>query len=210
MIREKHYGIGINDADWPLYTYEIVGNKKKRIGICPFYMRWVTVLSRCYSPKELKRNPSYLGCGVCDEWRYLSNFRSWMETQDWEGNQLDKDLLVRGNKTYSPETCIFVSQDINKFLTDRANARGAFPIGVYFEKDSGKYKAQGSGGVGKRINLGRFGTPEEAHKAWLTFKLEQAYVLAERQSDERVAKALIDRYENYVMTFSITEDTAND
>lgn len=121
-----------------------------------------------------------------------------METQNWEGKHLDKDLLIKGNKTYSPNTCVFLDARINTFLTESGAGRGKFPIGVSLERESGKYVAQcWSIELGKNKKIGRFKTPEEAHKAWLAFKLEQAYTLAAQQTDERVSKALIERYENY-------------
>lgn len=135
---------------------------------------------------------------MCDDWLYLSKFKSWMETQEWEGKQIDKDILSPGNKVYGPDVCVFVSREVNTFVTDSSKSRGTFPIGVYFEKDTGKYKSQCWSVEGKRKNLGRFETPEEAHAAWLNFKLEQAHILSSRQDDARVAKALINRYENYV------------
>ena len=39
--------------------------------------------------------------------------------------------------------------------------------------------------------------PNEAHKAWLKRKQELAILLAAEQTDDRVAKAIIDRYMNY-------------
>ena len=77
------------------------------------------MLQRCYSESHLVRQPTYKGCSVCEEWLTFSNFKSWMEQQDWEGKQLDKDLLVYKNKIYSPETCVFVSSVINSFFVEK-------------------------------------------------------------------------------------------
>lgn len=178
------FGVGINDT-------------KGRIGVCPFYIKWKNMLSRCYSESYSLKSPTYAGCSVCEEWLTFSRFKAWMQTQDWENKQLDKDLLYLGNKVYSPETCIFISQKINNFITEKQNSRGKYPIGVTL--DQGKYKAKCCyGSSGSQKSLGVYTTPEDAHRAWLSFKLEQAHLLASEEADDRVSKALISRYENYV------------
>ena len=193
------HGFGINDADYNVYITGSGDNgKRKVIWVCPFYRKWIHMLERCYDQKLHNKFPTYVGCSVCKDWKSFSTFKSWMETQNWEGKHLDKDLLIKGNKTYSPNTCVFLDARINTFLTESGAGRGKFPIGVSLERESGKYVAQcWSIELGKNKKIGRFKTPEEAHKAWLAFKLEQAYTLAAQQTDERVSKALIERYENY-------------
>jgi hypothetical protein len=199
---KTYYGVGINDADYVQQVFENVGRlpngkiKQKLVWKCPFYARWALVLCRCYSAKFHKAHPTYADCSVCDDWVYFSKFKSWMEQQDWEGKQLDKDILFSGNRIYSPETCLFVTQQVNSFVMERKSERGAWPIGVCYDKNAKKFISKGKLN-GKPKHLGLYNTPEEAHQAWLTFKLEQAYILAAEQTDERVAKALISRYENY-------------
>lgn len=191
-------GVGVNDADYNVHKTTSIDGKRKIIWVCPYYVTWHSMLVRCYDIKWKARNPAYSDCSAVPEWFYFSNFKAWMQTQNWEGNQLDKDLLVRGNKVYSPETCIFVSTKVNGFLTERNSARGEFPIGVHFETLRGRYKANcWSVETNKNKSLGYYKTAEEAHKAWLSFKLEQARILASEQVDERVANALLFRYENY-------------
>lgn len=191
-------GVGINDAEGNVTEHAIVNGKEKIIWRCPFYARWRDMLRRCYDEKLKKRAPTYEICSTIPEWLYLSKFKAWMETQEWEGKHLDKDLLFPGNKLYGPDTCIFIDQKVNKFLTDSNAARGEWPIGVSFNKRVGKYAVKcGTGAWRQNKNLGYFEDPEEAHKAWLDFKLQQAHILAADQTDERVAKALISRYENY-------------
>jgi hypothetical protein len=119
-----------------------------------------------------------------------------MEKQDREGKQLDKDILIRGNKIYGPETCVFVDSKVNNFIIERTASRGEYHIGVSLL--NGKYRASCSDPtVGKNSILGYYDTPEEAHQVWLKEKLRIAKLLAAEQPDERVAKALVDRYENY-------------
>jgi hypothetical protein len=113
--------------------------------------------------------------------------------QYYEGKQLDKDLLVRGNKIYSSDTCLFVSRQVNNFLIDSGAARGKYKIGVSWHKKCGKYRAGCSNPfTGKQEYLGLFIDEHSAHQAWLDKKLEHAYALAALQPDARVAKALIE------------------
>lgn len=104
-------GVGINDSDYVVQKKETIkgidGKRKQRlVWICPYYRAWQSMLVRAYSKSYHKRRPTYIGCSVSEEWKTFSNFKSWMEGQVWEGKQLDKDLLVEGNKVYSEETCV--------------------------------------------------------------------------------------------------------
>lgn len=156
------------------------------------------MLERCYSAKLQERYPTYIGCTVSEEWSTFSNFKAWMETQDWEGKQLDKDILVEGNKVYSADTCVFVTQTVNLFITDSNAARGECLLGVDWIGQAGKFRARCSNPfTKKRENLGRFAFEQEAYNAWAKRKLELAHELAPVQTDARVAKALISKYENY-------------
>lgn len=189
MANKLVYGVGINDADYQV-------NKTARgAGWCPAYSAWKSMLKRCYSHRFKSKNQTYTECCVCDEWLTFSGFKTWMETQDWEGKQLDKDLLVDGNKIYSPESCVFVSKMTNTFTTGRAACRGDFPIGVDFNKKSGMFRAQCRNPFSKKKEcLGYFQCPEQAHQAWRRRKHELACQLAELQTDQRVANALRSRY----------------
>lgn len=191
-------GVGVNDADYNVYEYGIVNGKKKAIWSCPFYVTWKSMLVRCYYGKYQDMFPTYIGCSVISEWHLFSTFKTWMQTQDWESKHLDKDILVKANKLYSPETCVFVDARVNTFLAENNAVRGQQPIGVSFHKRDKKYVAKCCPiEKGKPRHLGYFDTAEETHAAWLAFKLEQAKILASEQPDQRVAKALIERYENY-------------
>lgn len=186
------YGVGINDAD-----YFVQPRVNGKVLWCPYYRRWLNMLKRCYSAKEHEKRPTYIGCTVCAEWIYFSKFKAWMITQDWEDNQLDKDILIAGNKVYSPEACVFVDSTINNFTTDCRGARGEYPIGVYFEKSAGKLRAQCRNPfTNKREWLGYFTNPEQAHLAWKTRKHELSCQLADSEyvTDDRVSLALRNRY----------------
>ena len=184
------YGVGINDSETPVYKY--VNGKKV---ICPFYERWKGMLKRCYSEKYQEKQPTYIGCSVCEEWLTFSNFRDWMQSQDWECKDLDKDLLIEGNKVYSPHNCIFVSHKINSFTTDRASSRGDCLIGVHWHNRDGKFQSRCNNPfTGKYEYLGDFTSELAAHKAWKRRKHELALMLAEEVEYPRLKKALITRY----------------
>ena len=118
-----------------------------------------------------------------------------MEKQDWQGKQLDKDILCVGNKIYSPETCAFVDITTNHFTTDRKSGRGNWPLGVDLHSASTKFRAQCSNRIlGYSEHLGYFDCPNKAHLAWKRRKHELACQLADLQSDSRVAAALRIRY----------------
>jgi hypothetical protein len=183
-------GVGLNDADYPVKP--TINGKAV---ICPFYRTWQNMLERCYSDKFKERQPTYRGCSVHPDWLVFSAFKKWMLSKDWQGKQLDKDILFVGNKVYSPETCVFVSAAINKFLTDRVNHRGEFPIGVSYDKARGKFQTHCSNPFTKKYeHLGRFTCPDLAHEAWRKRKRELALQLADLQTDQRVAAALRVRY----------------
>jgi len=118
-----------------------------------------------------------------------------MVTQDWQGKALDKDLLVKGNKLYSPETCVFIPESLNCFILESEANRGEYPIGVYWDKEANKYKAQCNNPfTRKKESLGRFLDPNEAYLAWKAKKHEHALRYADQQTDSRIAEALRTRY----------------
>jgi len=164
--RKLILGVGINDSDY-ITSKEING----KTVLCPIYRTWKNMLDRCYSKKHQRTHPTYIGCSVADEWLTFSNFKDWMIKQDWQEKQLDKDILIYGNKVYGPSSCIFVSGQINRLLIDCGASRGEWPQGVCLHKGSGKYQASCRIN-GKRKYLGSFNTPIEAEAAYLKFKSE--------------------------------------
>lgn len=184
------FGAGVNDAD---YAVQAALNGER--GWCPFYRAWVKMIRRCYDAKFQLKRPTYIDCSVCDEWLTFSSFKSWMERKDWQGKELDKDLLVKGNKVYSPDTCVFVDKMTNMFTTDSGASRGEWPLGVTYHKGTGRLQAQCKNPFTKKNDyLGNFTWPSHAHLAWKRRKHELACQLAELQTDERAAEALRRRY----------------
>lgn len=186
MRNKLIYGVGINDANYVVQQFETVGyvdgkRKQKQVWVCPFYQTWKHMLERSYCNKYKEKQPTYIDVLVCKEWWLFSNFKQWMEEQPFEGMQLDKDLLVKGNKEYSANACVFVPTRINTLLIDSGSARGDYPLGVYYQQKSKgmvselkkPYIAQVNKGEGKRQKyLGTFATRGEAHKAWQLAKAD--------------------------------------
>ena len=97
------------------------------------YVLWKHMLERCYSDTYKKRQPAYEGCEVCDNFKSYTYFYEWCNKQIGfanEGWQLDKDLLIKGNKVYSENTCVFIPQEVNSLLTKSNKTRGEHLIGV--------------------------------------------------------------------------------
>jgi len=176
-------GIGINDA---LYMTEYKIHRKRLR--CPYYSVWTDMLKRCYSEKLQLKRPTYIGCSMVKEWHTFSNFRKWMEQQNWEGKELDKDILVVGNKIYSPEKCVFVIPSVNSLLTHIQRNKSKWPIGVSF--DSNKYRSQ-CWVNGKHKHIGMFGSPEEASAAYKIVKSNEIKRVALLQSDIRIKDGLM-------------------
>lgn len=168
-----HYGIGINDADYSTDTSE----NKQRIS-CPCYKAWVRMLERAYSSKWHTKYPSYSNVLVCKDWLYFSNFRKWWINNYIDGYQLDKDILSKEIKIYSPETCIYIPQWLNKFTIDCSRTRGDYKIGVTYHNISGKFQARCRNPITKKREcLGLFESEGGAHNAWLKRKIELALEL---------------------------------
>ncbi len=183
-------GVGVNDADYSVN--QIVNHKTIK---CPIFNKWSDMIHRCYSQRQQIKQPTYIGCKVCPEWLVFSNFKAWVEVQDWKGKHLDKDILFVGNKIYSPETCALVDALTNSFITDRAASRGKYMIGVDFYKMRGKFRSQCSNPfTKKREFLGLFESESLAHLAWKKRKHELSCQLAGLQTDIRVSAALMVRY----------------
>lgn len=192
-------GVGVNDAGYPINIKEsfyVDGKRKRRaVWYCPYYARWAAMLHRCYNTGIQQNQPTYKECSVHPSWFTFSTFRDWMEQQDWEGNHLDKDLRIEGNKVYGPDTCLFVSPEVNLFIIPRKLSDVGLPAGVTYHKTlkGGWYKAVVVD-RDKYVTLGKFETAEQAQTAYLEGKQALATELASRQTDKRIADALIARY----------------
>lgn len=132
------------------------------------YKTWEHMLERCYCSKFQEKNPTYKGCRVCEEWWNFQKFAEWYYEHYYEfGNNqlmaLDKDILHKGNKIYSPYNCVFTPQCINNLFIKNNKIRGNFPIGINKVKD--KFVARLNKG-NEPIRLGTYDTVEEAFLAY--------------------------------------------
>lgn len=143
------FGVGIND---------VIGAKRTKA-----WRKWMSMLTRCYGVDNFGDRPTYADCHVCNEWHLFSNFKVWFDDNYVDGCVLDKDLLIRGNKIYSPETCCFVPQRINTIVLDRGRDRGKYPVGV--SKQGHKFQV-GVNIDGKRKYIGLYDTVEDAFNAY--------------------------------------------
>lgn len=140
---------------------------------------WNRMLVRCYNRKCREKYPTYINCSVDSSWHKLSGFRTWFLQSNYKpGLALDKDIINRGNKIYSPYNCSFVSQRINQLIVDRRGARGKYLIGVS-RKGVGYQSTCNFGKTTKYI--GYFDTETEAFLAYKTFKEAHIKVVAEEE-----------------------------
>lgn len=186
-------GVGINDADYPVTRDSWEGGKRRREWYCPFYMTWKRMLDRVHW--RCLSTAAYADTSVCEEWHRFSVFKLWMQSQDWEGKELDKDLLVFGNRCYSATTCCFISRATNAFISGENRQNRCLPVGVSYSQD-GRFIASITGG-GKRRHLGSYSTVKEAFFAWLDAKQQASLTVADHETDPRIKPAVIARYANY-------------
>lgn len=177
------YGVGTNDL---LYTR---GTSS--------YLAWTSMLERCCSSRYQSHKTTYVGCSICEDWLVFSNFKKWFEDPKngyQEGYCLDKDILVKGNKVYSPQTCCLVPVEINSLLTNRKQHRGPYPIGVTKLKN-GKYQAR----IGeRRKTIGTFISQEEAFNAYKDVKERHIKSIAEKYVQEgKITKKVYDALMKY-------------
>lgn len=155
-----------------------------------FYIIWKLMIERCYNKKTQEDSPTYINCLVCEEWHSYQNFAKWYEENYKEGFELDKDILVKGNKVYSPETCCFVPAEINTLFVSNKKDRGKFPVGICKVND--KFSARINKNK-KRIWLGAYNTPEEAFRVYKKAKEECIKEKADEwkdRIDQRVYEAM--------------------
>lgn len=192
-------GWGINDVDYKVTRTTIIDGKQKIVWCCPYYQDWLSMIARCFDSKYQKKRPTYIGCTITEDWKYLSNFIKWVDSQpnkDWQNCSPDKDYLIEGNKHYSPETVVYIPKGLNLFIIDRGNARGDCMIGVDATgREKKPYRARCSNPFTKKLeHVGYFATELEAHLAWKAKKHEHSLQFADLQDDPRVAKVLMERY----------------
>ncbi len=193
MMNSLICGVGFNDRKYPA---SIGGKDTKE------YILWNNLLKRCYCSKTQEERPTYKGCSVSEKFKSYSDFYEWCLTQIGFGQEsfhLDKDLIFKGNKLYSEDTCLFLPRELNVLLTTRKSLRGSLPIGV--SAHQGRFLATCNTNKLSR-HIGLFNTAEEAFQAYKQVK--EAFIKRQAEKwktfiDPRAYEALI------AYTVSITD-----
>lgn len=127
------YGVGMIGIKYPS---KLNGKEVKE------YKVWKSLLDRCFNEIEKIKYPTYKEATCCEEWLLYENFYEWVQSQPnydkWLNGKrwaIDKDILTKGNKVYSPDTCCLVPYNINNLFVKGEAARGDMPIGVYKRED---------------------------------------------------------------------------
>jgi len=178
-------GVGINDS-YENVTTKRINNKE--------YSLWTSMLLRCYSKNQRE---TYKGCRVSENFKRNTFFYNWCNNQvgfnvkDEQGRcwHLDKDILLKGNRCYSEDTCVFIPQQVNALLTKRQSLRGDYPIGTSLNRKSGKFQANCKNGDGKLVYLGLHNTPQEAFQVYKVFKESLIKEVANKHKDQLDTRA---------------------
>lgn len=151
------------------------------------YDTWHDMLRRCYDKKISQKHSTYSSCVVCEEWHNYQIFAKWYDENYYEIDNhrmnLDKDILVKGNKVYSPDTCVFVDDRINKLFTKSDKIRGDLPIGV---RRISPYSFYACSGIKEH--------------GWISkpyYSAEEAFV-AYKESKEQVIRQVAEEYKDKI------------
>ena len=151
--------------------------------------RWRDMLRRCYEPNYQSRHPGYIGCSVEASWHNFQNFAQWYYSVaiDGQNYQLDKDLKIKGNRVYSPETCLLIPQRINVLLVQNKDYRGKYPIGVRACKTAvtTPFEARLKMGNGIYHTIGYYASSEKAFYAY-------------KEAKERLVKQVAEKYKHLI------------
>lgn len=174
--KRARYGIGwIGEGPYSHKTHTTIYNK------------WSNMIQRCYSDDMHKREPSYAPCTCCLEWQCFQNFAKWYEENcPNDSYSLDKDILIKHNTIYSPETCCFVPPEINKLLVKQHTQRGQYPIGVKQEKGSSTYYAVVTNPFTKKVD--RYSGYSNTTDAFLKYK----------EAKEEIIKTMAEKYKDQI------------
>lgn len=153
------------------------------------YRRWAHMIRRCYSNEFKEKYSAYKNCTMSEDWLNFQNFAEWQNNNHYtisdEKMHLDKDILEKGNKIYSPETCIFVPHRINNLFIKSGVRKGSCPIGVHWAKSVEKYNAHCQDANLNYFNIGYF---DNSNDAFLAYKHKK----------EEVIKQVADKYKDYI------------
>lgn len=153
--------------------------------------------TRCYNPNLLIKRPTYTGCTIHEDW--INNFQQFAEDYvvmvgyGLPNRHLDKDILYKGNKVYSKNTCVLVPSAINALLTYNRLDKGELPTGITYSTSNKNYAVRCSKN-GKREWLGRFYSLDDAILAYKIAKENSIKYMAniyKHELDPRAYDALM-------------------
>ena len=156
------------------------GDGKKMI---PSYTQWRAMITRCENEKYQEKYPTYKGCKICKEWHRFSIFKEWFDRHYVDGWQLDKDILFKGNKLYSPNTCCFVPSEINNIFKQKGNPNRYLPTGVIKNKNNTFVAYISINGKSKQ-RIGLYNTIADASNAHKQAKAQYIKNKAEKYKNE--------------------------
>lgn len=170
------YSVGILGAK---YSARINGKFMRE------YYTWAHIIERCFNENLKTKQPSYINIKCCDEWLNYEKFYEWLHSQPnfdkWYNGKrwaVDKDILNKGNKVYSPENCCLIPQNVNCLFLKREAQRGDYPIGVRYK--DGRFTASCHNPfTNKKEELGSYSTPEKAFNVYKTYKEDLIKKVAE-------------------------------
>ena len=183
--------------------YPIYDNKKPS----KEYRTWFNMLTRCYDPKWKMNYPVYEECECCNEWLNFENFYEWVHNQEnfetWKRlnrSALDKDIIIKHNKVYSPSTCLLVPCNINVLFTRNEKNRGKYPIGVTLHEETGLYKAYCSDGCKRTEHLGLYNTPKEAFETYKRYKEQLIKDIAQKSyKNQEISQRCYEAMNKYIV-----------
>ncbi len=154
--------------------------------ITPEYKLWCLMLNRCYGKTNRNNLSAYENCTVSENFKNFTYFKDWCNKQVGFNEplfQLDKDLLMRGNRIYSENTCCFIPQEINVAISVKKDKANSLPVGFSNYTTQGKFRVE----LSKRnvsVYLGVYDTIEEGMYVYKQAK--EAYIkeLANKWKDK--------------------------
>ena len=190
------YNVGITGAKYPLI--DDVGKDKKE------YKLWSSMIHRSHLLKYNENFPTYKDIICCKEWLLYENFYEWLHSQEnfeklmyIKDIELDKDILIKGNKIYSSDTCCLVPHNVNTLFIKSDKTRGKYPIGVTYKTRDSVFEVQCNIN-GKETYLGRSKTPEEGFLIYKNFKENLIKQIAQEEYDKgNIIKKCYEAMMNY-------------
>ena len=190
-----------------IYNVAMIGSKyPSRInGIqTKEYKAWFQMIRRCFDKKYHNTHKTYEKVTCCKEWLLYENFYEWLHSQEnfskWLSNErwsLDKDIFIKANKIYSPDTCCLVPMSVNALFERKETQRGKYPIGVTRAKNG--FQAQCSNPLNEDLKwIGSYETIENAFNAYKNKKEFYIKQVAQIEYDKgNISKKCYEAMMNY-------------